>query len=215
MRRIGLFGGTFNPIHLGHLRVAEEAREALNLAQVVFIPAADPPHKEREGIAPFADRLAMVRLAVAEHPGFAVSDCEAERDAPSYSLYTIRRFREEAGGESDIFFIIGADAFAEITTWHRWEEVLAETTFVLMTRPGHEVKNPADALPAAQAVRYRDCGEGRFVRDGGGGVIFLPVSRLEISASDLRRRVREGRSAHFLTPPAVLRYLAEHRLYQS
>lgn len=214
MRRIGLFGGTFNPIHLGHLRVAEEVREALGLAQVVFIPAADPPHKEQSGIAPFADRLAMARLAVAEQPAFIVSDCEAERDEPSYSLYTIRRFREEASSDCEIFFIIGADAFAEITTWHRWEEVLAETTFVLITRPGHEIKSPANALPASQASLYHDQGGGHFTRREGSGIIFLPVSRLEISASDLRQRIREGRSAHFLTPPAVHRYIAAHGLYR-
>jgi nicotinate-nucleotide adenylyltransferase len=211
--RLGLFGGTFNPIHWGHLRVAEEVREAVGLDRVAFVVAADPPHKEGSHIVTVAHRLAMVRLAVEGNPVFAVSDFEATRTEKSYSLYTIRHFRQTLAASDELFFIIGADAFAEITTWHRWQEVLAEAHFVVMTRPGSKVTRPTDAMPSDFAVRYCPVGEGAYTMEGGHGLHFLPVTGLDIASSDLRQRVRNRRSIRYLTTAAVEQYIEGNRLY--
>jgi len=189
MHRVGLFGGTFNPIHFGHLRVAEEVREMLGLHRVWFVPAADPPHKE--------------------------GDFEATRDQTSYSLYTIAHYRELLGKQATIFFIIGADAFAEITTWHRWQEVLTACHFAVMTRPGSQIARPADAVPAQFAQTYTDLGGGKYRQSSGMEIVFLPVTELAISSSDIRRHRRDGRSICFLTPPPVADYIRENDLYPS
>ncbi|NLH49897.1 MAG: nicotinate-nucleotide adenylyltransferase [Myxococcales bacterium] len=213
MRRIGLFGGTFNPIHLGHLRVAEEVREAQALDRVIFIPAADPPHKNGLAIIPVAHRLAMTRLAVTDDPSFAVSDFEANRAEKSFSLYTIRHFRETTPA-ARLFFIIGADAFAEITTWHRWEEVIREVSFVVMTRPGSRIGHPAEALPKEWAGRIETVSESLYHVDNKEEIIFQPVTSLEISSSDIRRRRQEGGSIRFLVSPAVEDYIRVNHLYE-
>jgi nicotinate-nucleotide adenylyltransferase len=181
---------------------------------VIFIPSADPPHKDLADIAPAAHRLAMTRLAVERHPAFEASDFEATRGEKSYSLYTIEHFRAALGPAAEIFFIIGADAFAEIATWHRWREVLAAASFIVMTRPGARVASPGDAMPAEVAALYREAGGGWFVRDDGTALLFLPVTGLDIAASDIRRRVRAGRSIRYLAPDAVADYIYAQRLYQ-
>ena len=215
MHRVGLFGGTFNPIHFGHLRVAEEVREMLGLHRVWFVPAADPPHKEGGQIIPVGHRMEMARLALHRHPQFQVSDFEATRDQTSYSLYTIAHYRELLGKQATIFFIIGADAFAEITTWHRWQEVLTACHFAVMTRPGSQIARPADAVPAQFAQTYTDLGGGKYRQSSGMEIVFLPVTELAISSSDIRRHRRDGRSICFLTPPPVADYIRENDLYPS
>jgi len=213
MSKIGLLGGTFNPIHIGHLRIAEEAREGLGLEQVVFIPAHIPPHKQPEGVIDSSHRLAMTSLAVQDHEAFIVSDIEADRPEKSFSLYTIRHFLRELDKQDELFFILGADAFAEITTWHRWMEVLPMCHFAVLNRPGHPLKKPEDAMPAAFAERYRDLGDGVYQMKEGARLIFLPMTPLDISASDLRLRLREGRSARYLIPDPVLDYIEKNGLY--
>ncbi len=212
MAKLGLFGGAFDPIHMGHLRAAEEVREALGLDRVVFVPTADPPHKESAQLAPVADRLAMARAATADHEAFAVSDFEAARPEKSYSLYTIRHFRETLPPDAALHFILGADAFAEIATWHRWRDALAEANFVVMTRPGSRAAQPADALPAEVAAVYRRESDGVYAA-GGARLLFVPVTGLDIASSDIRRRLREGRSIRYLVPAAAERYIVANRLY--
>ena len=216
MHRIGLFGGTFNPIHYGHLRTAEEVREALALHRIWFIPAADPPHKEGSHIIPVSHRLEMARLAVRRHPEFAVCDFEAMRAETSYSLYTIRHYRRILGEFASIYFVIGTDAFAEITTWHKWRDVLTSCHFAVMARPGSSLERPGDALPADWAARYTTTDDaGVFRHESGMEIVFVPVTELDISSSDIRdRRARAG-SIAFLTPPAVIHYIRDHDLYQS
>ncbi len=214
MLRVGLLGGTFNPIHLAHLRAAEEAREALQLDRVIFIPAHLPPHKDAEGISDTEHRLAMVRLAIADQDAFDVSDVETKRAEKSYTLYTIRHFRKELGPATEIFFLTGADAFAEISTWHRWREVLPMCHFVVLTRPGHVIAKPVDALPAAFAERYRPTGPGTYAMKEGPRLVFLPMTGLDISSSDIRRRLREGKSIWYLVPDTVIGYIEQHGLYR-
>jgi nicotinate-nucleotide adenylyltransferase len=214
MPRVGLFGGTFNPVHLAHLRAAEEAREALALDQVVFVPAHLPPHKDAEGISDAEHRSAMVRLAIADQDAFSVSDVELKRPEKSYSLYTIRHFRKELGAAAEIFFLTGADAFAEIATWHRWREVLPMCHFVVLSRPGHALAKPVDVLPAAFAERYRPTGDGAYAMKEGARLIFLPITGLDISSSDIRRRLHEGKSVWYLVPDTVIGYIEQHGLYK-
>jgi nicotinate-nucleotide adenylyltransferase len=215
MEKLGLFGGSFNPIHTGHLRAAEEVREALGLDRVIFVPAADPPHKAPAELAPVAHRLAMARLATAQHKAFEVSDFEAARPEKSYSIFTIQHFRETAAAGSALFFLVGADAFAEIATWRRWREALAAAIFVVMTRPGSRVAKPADALPADFAARYKKQATGVYATPAGARLLFQPVTGLDIASSDIRRRLAEGRSIRYLVPNTVAHYIAAHRLYVS
>ncbi len=213
MNRIGLLGGSFNPIHIGHLRVAEEVREALELSRVVFIPLHVPPHKEPGEIIATHHRLAMAELAIEDNDAFAVSDIETKREDKSYTLYTLRHFLKELPPGGELFFILGTDAFAEITTWHRWREVLPMCHFVVMSRPGKSFAQPGDAMPAAYAERYRDKGDGVWQMKEGARLIFLPVTPLEISSSDIRRRLRAGGSVRYLVPDPAIGYLEQHGLY--
>jgi nicotinate-nucleotide adenylyltransferase len=214
MHRVGLFGGTFNPIHYGHLRVAEEVREALALHRLWLIPSRDPPHKDSPDIAPISHRLEMVRLAAPGHTAFSVCDFEASRPETSYSLYTIRHYRGLVGPEAQIFFIMGTDAFAEITTWHKWEDVLAECDLAVMMRPGSAKVRPSVVLPPEVAARYVESEPDVFVAENGRRIQFVPVTLLDISSSDMRRRRSEGLSLAFLTPQPVVDYLREHGIYK-
>lgn len=184
--KLALFGGTFDPIHNAHLTVAREAADRFNLDQVWFIPAAHPPHKSDHTGASYEDRFHMTELACQADPRFVASRLESGANK-SYSVDTVERVRER--GEQP-YFIIGADAFAEITTWHRWQDLVRLTEFIVVTRPGHEYATPA----AARVHRLE--------------TVALPVS-----SSDIRRKLASGEIPAEL-PPAVGRYISEHGLYQ-
>jgi nicotinate-nucleotide adenylyltransferase len=183
--RLALFGGTFDPIHNAHLIVAREAADQFSLERVLFVPAAHPPHKAESLGASYEDRFAMVALACETDPRFEASRLE-EGDGKSYSIDTVEKVRGLVG---DLFFIIGADAFAEITTWHRWRELLALTDFIVVTRPGHDY----------------GCPEGARVHR-------LDTLALPASSSDIRQQLTEGRVSPEL-PPAVVEYILERGLY--
>ncbi len=187
---IGILGGTFDPIHLAHLRIAEEAREALALQRVLFVPAADPPWKRGQAAA-FADRLEMVRLATAANPAFEACDVEAARPGPSYTVDTLRELSRRLPGQR-LWFILGADAFAGIERWHEAEALYALAAFCVVARPGHEVREP----PPGCEVRV------------------LRGTALEISASDVRERAARGASLRYLIPDAVIDHILKHRLYR-
>jgi nicotinate-nucleotide adenylyltransferase len=182
MRR-AIFGGTFDPIHRAHLVVAREAADTFSLDQVLFIPAANPPHKEAG--TPYEDRFKMVELACKEDPRFSPSRLE-EDSRKSYSIYTIERVKALGG---DLFFVIGADAFAEIQSWFRWQDVVREVEFIVVTRPGHEYSSP----PGARVHRLE--------------TVALPVS-----SSEIRAALAHGKTPSEL-PPAVLDYVRAHGLY--
>ncbi len=187
---IGILGGTFDPIHLAHLRSAEEAREALALERVLFVPAAEPPWK-RGRAAPFADRLEMVRLALAPNPAFEACEIEGERPGPSYTVDTLRELARRLPGRR-LWFILGADAFAEIGSWHRASELYGLAGFCVVARPGFEVAAPA---PGCE-------------------VRVLRGTLLEISASDVRARAARRASLRYLVPDAVIDYIDKHHLYR-
>ncbi|ACX51362.1 nicotinate (nicotinamide) nucleotide adenylyltransferase [Ammonifex degensii KC4] len=189
--RLGLLGGTFDPIHFGHLAVAEAVRYEMGLDKVYFIPSGQPPHKKRK-VAPAEHRLAMVRLAVASNPYFEVSTVEIERPGPSYTVDTVKEFRR-LFPQAEIFFILGMDALAEFLTWHRVEELLTLCHFVVATRPGYP-----------SAVKG---GRGRRVT-------VLPVPGVAVSSTEIRERVRAGKPIKYLLPEAVEEYIYAHGLYQ-
>ncbi len=212
---IGLFGGTFDPVHVAHLRAAEEARDDLDLAAVRFVPAADPPHKAGVHVTPARQRLAMLELALAGVPGLSPWSIELERDGPSYSVDTVRTLRSTLGPDARIVFLIGRDAFDELHTWKDFRTLLGLCDFAVMTRPPETTPLSPDALPVAmrEALCY-DPSIAGFRHESGHRVVSLPITGLDVSASDVRARVAAGRSIRFLVPAAVEDYIQRHRLYR-
>ena len=209
-RRIGLFGGTFNPIHLGHLRGAEEIREAFGLQEVIFIPAADPPHKMTEEIIEAHHRLEMVKRATRKNPQFFTSDAELKRPGKSYSIDTIRYFREKF--KDSLYFILGRDAFVEIETWKDFQSLFSFCNFIIMVRPG---VIQASLLPAGLAPAFRyDQGVSGWIHGSGNIIFFKEINFLDISSTKVRELVEKGASIKYLVPPEVEAYIEKHGLYQ-
>ena len=214
--RIGIFGGTFNPIHLGHLRAAEEIRERFDLERVIFIAAAVPPHKEVESGITGEHRMEMVRAAISGNPYFSPSDIELKRPGKSYSIGTIQFLKERYGSDSDMFFILGMDAFLEIGTWKSFQELFSLCHFIVMTRPGFDKPFSATILPPeiADAFVYDEGGD-RFIHRDGYSIYLQGVTFLDISSTKIREEVRKGRSVRYLLPPEVERYIKRHHFYRT
>lgn len=209
MRQVGVYGGTFNPVHVGHLRAAEDVAEALGLARVLFVPSAVPPHKADEGgdpIAPGAERLAWVRLAVADNPRFAADPIEIERGGPSYLVDTLTTLRERmrSAGEEPVF-LIGSDAFAEMGGWRAPRELFGLAHFAVTPRPPLRGGHLEQWLPAQVRDLLEIAADGRSGRHRSAGtwLRLVEIAGLDVSASDLRRRLRDGRSVRYLLPEAV------------
>lgn len=210
---LGIFGGTFDPVHYGHLRLAEEATEVLSLAGVRFVPAGRPPHREGPGVSA-EDRLAMVHLATRGNAAFTVDSGEVESDSPSYTVPTLERLRIELGPRRPIVLLLGADAFSALPTWHRWQELLELAHIVVAHRAGRAPE--AAELPAelVQACVARHATNSASLRESSAGrVLALPMTPLAISATDIRARLATGRSVRYLLPPEVLDYIRSRRLY--
>ena len=211
----GLFGGTFDPIHFGHLRAAQELAGMLGLDRVVFIPAARPPHKTDRAITAFEHRAQMVRLAFAVNGSFTFSHAEMQRPVKSFSIDTLRFF-SESEAKPQIYFITGRDAFDAITGWYRWEELLESCHFAVMTRPGYEKKDSSGGLPPLLAPRYvYDEKRDLFVSGTGKCVLFRKTTFLDISSSAIRELVSRGGQARYLLPDAVISYIRENHLYSA
>ena len=206
--RVGVFGGSFDPIHFGHLLAADDVAETLGLDRVLLVPAAVPPHKPTAEMAPAADRYAMAALAVAGHPRLAVSDVELRRAGLSYTVDTLRALEREG----DLHLLMGSETFLDLLTWREPREVARRARFVVVPRAGGAFDPDA---PAAQKV-LAELGLPGFTAPGGAGAgpILVHAASLPITASDLRRRCREGRSLHFRLPVAVAAYIAERGLYR-
>jgi nicotinate-nucleotide adenylyltransferase len=207
-RRVGLFGGTFNPIHLGHLRAAEEVREALELAQVRFIPSHTPPHKTAQAddpVAPTADRLAWVEQAIADHPDFVVDRIEIERAGRSFLVDTLHAIREREAGRRRTVFIVGEDAFAEMGDWRDPEALFALTDLAVMTRPPGGMGSLAERLPeiVRDAFVVADDGASAVHREAGTRIERVAISALDISSSKVREACRSGRSIRYLVPDSI------------
>lgn len=215
MARVAVLGGSFNPIHYGHLLLADDVLEQAGLDRVLFVPAAAPPHKPASLLAPAADRFAMVQLAIAGHPRFAVSDLELRRTGPSYTVDTLEAL---AATGDRLFLVIGSETFLDLLSWREPRRVARLARLLVIPRSGSAF-DPEGA--AAQKV-LREIGvEGGFARVEAGsplppaGVLLVHATSLPLSASELRRRVREGRSLAFRMPPAAIEYVRTHGLYRA
>ena len=215
--RVGLMGGTFNPVHLGHLRAAEEIAEKLELDQVFFVPAARPPHKAPMPMAAYRHRLEMLKLAVSDRPGFWTSDLERHLPYPSYTLNTILAFRQEMPPRARLFFLVGLDSFMTIPEWHQYRELFSQTSFVVFARAG--IAETFEAL-GEMLQKHLDpkikwnTGLETFSAPRLKPIYFQPGGRLEISSSDLRGRLLTGASVRYLVPEPVRIYIETHGLYR-
>lgn len=213
--KIGLFGGTFDPIHWGHLRSAEEVREAFSLDRVIFVPAADPPHKKRRPTTSPRERLEMVRLAIAKNPGFSVSAVEISRPGKSYSIDTLRYFCARKPRDS-LYFVLGLDAFREIATWKDFHEIFRLCHTVVTSRPGCAEPMSLEGMPVAvRRVFCYDRAQDFYRHESGTCLFFLKITEIAISASDIRNRLKEGKSIRYLVPPDVESYIRTKGLYRS
>lgn len=201
-QRIGLYGGSFNPIHFGHLITSRAVAEQLRLDKIVLIPSAVPPHKHARDLAPTEHRLAMTRLAVQGDPLFEVSDIELHRPGPSYTIDTVQQFRGRLGPDVELSWLIGADTLPELVTWHRVAELVTRVRIITMARPGHAHPNLDPLIekignPAVEAL-LSDC---------------LITPNIEISATDIRRRTSRKLSINYLTHCETIRYIESHGLF--
>jgi len=201
---IALFGGSFNPIHHGHLIVARSVAEHLDISKVILIPSASPPHKQGSTeLAEARHRLEMVRAAVGGERLFEVSDIEILRSGPSYTIHTVQAFRQSLGSSVPLYWIIGADSLLELGTWYRIRELADACRIITAARPGLESPDLAMLEPMLTPEQIR-----RLVLG------ILPTPRIDISSTDIRRRIREGRSIRYLVPRPVAEYIEAQRLYR-
>ena len=216
MRKIGLFGGTFNPIHLGHLRSAEEIRESFELGQVIFIPASSPPHKDKGDILPASQRAQMVRLAIADNPRFAFSEVELRRPGKSYSVETVTHFRQQFGPDTELYFILGLDAFLEINTWKEYAALFALCHFIVMTRPGFEKNFTPEHLPVEMAKDFcYDNSRDGYAHRSGFFVFPKEITALDISSTRIRQNFRKHHSVKYLLPEPVEAFIYQNKLYRT
>lgn len=193
-KRIGLFGGTFNPIHCGHVKAAESVQNMFSFDRILFIPSYLPPHKESVDVASAAHRLKMVELALASFDRFFPSSVEIDARGTSYSILTLNKIKEMFP-QTEVFFLLGIDAFLEIETWKDYEDVLEQCSFVVMSRPGFRLSEAKDIL----TEKYK--------------IYLLSINTLDISSSEVRERIRKNQPIEGLVPENVENYIKERRLY--
>ena len=213
--RVGLLGGTFDPVHNGHLQIAEIAQEFCDLQEVRFIPTAVPPHKNLQAVASFSHRARMIQLALAGRPDFRLSTIEASLPEPSYTIDTLQYFHTHAGSATDFFFIIGADAFLDITSWKSYRQVLQAAHLVVLARAGYDssqvrelIKSLGYAPDDSTQIWYHSSFQKK---------IFFPsfpaMKIIDISSSDIRQGIKENKPVTWAVPAAVLDYIQTHSLY--
>jgi len=215
MSPIGILGGTFDPIHFGHLRLAQEVADQLRLAEVRFIPSGTPPHRAAPATAA-ADRLAMVRLAVAGNALFTVDPRESASAAPGYTVDTLTALRTEVGAAQSLVLILGADAFLDLATWSRWHQLFGLAHIAVAYRPGFPVDTWQSRMPQPLAAEYN----ARLMHQPfsvhvspAGGIVVVPIAELNISATMIRESLRRGRNPRYLLPESIYQYIQEHMLY--
>jgi nicotinate-nucleotide adenylyltransferase len=208
---IGILGGTFDPIHSGHLRLAQEVAETLALSAVRFIPSGTPPHRTAPQTT-VADRVAMIRLAIADNPLFLLDERETQRGGRSYTVDTLCELRAEWGATRPLVLLMGADAFLGFESWHRWRDIFNMAHIAVAHRPGSRLGGMPAAL-AAEFTRRRSDDAQVVQRAAAGAIIEVPITALDIAATAIRTMVRARRSARYLVPTAVLRYIEDNQLF--
>lgn len=198
--KLGIFGGTFDPVHMGHLVVAEETREQLGLDEVLFVPAGKPWFKSEMPVTDAKHRLAMVDLAIASNPAFYSSDLEMARPGPSYTVDTLELLHEKLGDSSQLFVVLGADALSELERWHQPQRILELANVVGVTRPSHRSVDLGELSKTLGNARDR--------------LSLLEGPLIEVSGTEIRKRIHEGRSIRYLVPESVEGYILEHGLYR-
>ncbi|MGQ0524138.1 MAG: nicotinate-nucleotide adenylyltransferase [Betaproteobacteria bacterium] len=212
---IGILGGTFDPIHYGHLRLAQQVGETLKLAQVRFVPSGTPPHRAAPRLSA-PDRLEMVRIAVRENALFTVDEREIGRSGPGYTVDTLRELRREQGAVRPLCLLVGADAFLDFAAWHRWHELFELAHIVVAHRPGYPVDTWQERMPQPLAREYA----ARALRQPlavhlapAGGIAVIAITALDISATLIRDIIKSGSSPRYLLPDSVLDYIRSRKLY--
>ena len=213
--KIGILGGTFDPIHLGHLRVAEEICEDMGLTKVYLIPAAMPPHKDTRPVTPFHHRLAMTRIGVEPSPLLEALDLEGRRQGLSYSIETLREIHGLFDEQVEVFFIIGMDAFLEIKTWREYRRLFEYAHFVVIKRPGASSEKLEPFLASLEAGFEKGAGEGTYAAATGNHLIYREATLMDISSTLIRASVAAGRSIRFWVPAGVQDYILQQGLYRT
>jgi nicotinate-nucleotide adenylyltransferase len=214
-KRIALYGGTFDPVHLGHLEIARKVLELFEIEKVIFIPAELAPHKTRRQVTPSIHRYAMLALATQSDPGLVVSTFELDAPDRRYTVDTVSHFQETLGSEVELFFIMGADSWSEISTWHEWERLLSMVNHIVVTRPGYDVGEPP--IPPDRIVDLRKDGRMIDAVKSRGQVFITSAVMLDISASSIRLRASEGILDEFdgLVSDPVIEYIEKYRIYRN
>lgn len=208
---MGVFGGTFNPVHYGHLRSALELVEQLSLEQLRLMPCAVPPHREAPQCSA-EHRAAMVELAVSGEASLACDDRELRREGPSYTLDSLLELRSELGTERSLCLVMGCDALLNVNSWHRWQELLEYAHIVVLARPGWQLPGEGEVANWLGTNRLDD--RRLLAQRAAGGIVLEELRPLDISSTEIRKYLKEGRSARYLLPEPVLEYILQHKLYQ-
>lgn len=213
--KVGLFGGTFDPVHMGHLRAAEEIRECFGLDEVYFIPSALPPHKQSSHVTPPEHRLEMLRLAIDSNAHFDICDYEIKRQSTSYTIETLR-YLTQTHPERDYYFIVGHELFAEIESWREYHKLFSLSNFIVMTRPGFS-NNESDELPLALKNDFsyanREENVRIYINNKDKTIAFTHIRGFEISSTEVRHLAAAGKSIKYLVPEQVEDYIASNELY--
>lgn len=213
--RLGILGGTFDPIHLGHLRTAEEIGQELRLEKVYLIPSASPPHKTKEPVSTFHHRLAMVQLAVGDSPLLEALDLEGRRSGFSYSIETLKEFHTIFGPDTDLFFIIGIDAFLEIRSWKDYGHLFDYAHFVVIQRPGFKPEDLKTLISDLGSKLQKSGRSQVFIMPSGKSLILTVPTLMDISSTRIRKMVMQGKSIRFLVPDLVRDFIIDKGLYIS
>ena len=214
MRLVGLLGGTFNPIHYGHLRMAQELADALKLEEVRFIPSAQPPHKDDVTVSA-EHRAKMVELAIADNPIFTLDTLEMNREGASYTIDTLIELRESLGGDVALCLMMGSDAFVKLNTWHRWQSLLDYAHIILVQRPSAQ---PQEKLPSELETLLRDHYtelHDDLMHENAGFITMQPISAQDISSTRIREMLVNGESVRYLVPDITAGHILKHRLYST
>jgi nicotinate-nucleotide adenylyltransferase len=206
----GIFGGTFDPIHIGHLRVAEEIREIFSLEKIYFVPGGIPPHKRRRKITVAEERVRMVKAALKGNRFFQISEIETKRSGPSYTIDTLKAFKKRF---DEVYFIIGIDAFSQIDTWHLYRELFYHTNFIVMTRPSGKQQAILEMLPTDVRKEIRKSNDAMCAHRSGRKIYLHDITQIDISSTKIKELLKKHRSIRYLVPASVEKIITERGLY--